>query len=108
MTPQSFNTLDSMQENHSFEKTVRQSLDNVHQAQTNLKMPQIDADQYGNATKPVPEEQFLLAINGQQQGPYTKDQISAMIRMGQITVDTLLWRSGLIEWTPIKNYPGII
>ena len=108
MTPQSFNTLDNMQENHSFEKTVRQSMENIHAAQTGLTMPEIDAEKYGKERQAPEEQQFLLAINGQQQGPYTKDQIAMMIRQGQITVDTLLWRSGMMEWTPIKNYPGII
>ena len=107
MTPQSFNTLDNMQENHSFEKTVRQGMENIHAAQTGVVMPEINAENYGKASR-SDNEQYLLAINGQQQGPYTKDQIAAMIRQGQITVDTLLWRSGMLVWSPIKNYPGII
>lgn len=108
MTPQSFNTLDNMQENHSFEKATAQALNSIHATQTGLTMPVINADDYASSTKKGEEDQYLLAINGQQQGPYTKDQIAAMIRMGQITVETLLWRSGMMDWTPIKNYPGII
>lgn len=108
MNPQSFNTLDKMQENKAFEQTAREALNNVHAAQTSLKMPVINADEYGTSARKGEEPQFLLAINGQQQGPYTKDQIAAMIRQGQITVDTLLWHSGMLEWTPVKNIPGLI
>lgn len=108
MNPQSFNTLDKMQENRSFEQTTRQTMENIHAAQSGLKMPVINADDYGQSTRSGEEPQYLLAINGQQQGPYTKDQIAAMIRQGQITVDTLLWRSGMLEWAPIKSIPGLI
>jgi hypothetical protein len=108
MNPQSFNTLDKMQEDNTFQKTVRQSMEGIHAAQTGLKMPVLNADEYGISARQGEEPQFLLAINGEQVGPYTKDQIGAMIRQGQISVDTLLWRSGMLEWMPIKNVPGLI
>jgi len=108
MTPQSFNSLDKMQENHSFEQTSRQAMENIHASQYGLKMPTIDADQYGMSTRQGDETQLLLAVNGQQMGPYTQDQIAAMIRQGIISVDTLAWRSGMLEWTPLKSIPGLI
>ncbi|MDE6299620.1 MAG: DUF4339 domain-containing protein [Muribaculaceae bacterium] len=38
--------------------------------------------------------QYYLAINGQQTGPFTKDEL----RSKSISPDTLIWCSGMPEW----------
>jgi uncharacterized protein (TIGR00266 family) len=48
---------------------------------------------------------FYLAINGQQQGPYTAEQIIQMVRTGQAKSDTLGFRQGMATWTPLVNMP---
>lgn len=42
---------------------------------------------------------FFAAINGQQTGPFTIDQLTPKIADGSITQDTLLWSEGMAEWT---------
>jgi len=45
--------------------------------------------------------ELYLNQNGQQVGPYTEDQISAMIHSGALTRDDIVWHEGLSEWQPL-------
>lgn len=47
--------------------------------------------------------QYYLAINGQQNGPYSYDTISTSIRNGNVTGDMLVWKVGMANWDKIKN-----
>jgi membrane protease subunit (stomatin/prohibitin family) len=42
--------------------------------------------------------QYHIAVNGQQQGPYTEQTIQQMIQQGSITRDTLIWKQGMSAW----------
>jgi uncharacterized protein (TIGR00266 family) len=48
---------------------------------------------------------IYLAINGQQQGPYTVEQIVQMIRNGSVKSETLGFRQGMATWTPLVHFP---
>jgi uncharacterized protein (TIGR00266 family) len=50
---------------------------------------------------------YYLAINGQQQGPYTTDQIIAMVREGTVNAGTLAFTRGMATWTPIAHIPEL-
>jgi uncharacterized protein (TIGR00266 family) len=50
---------------------------------------------------------YYLALNGQQQGPFTIDQIVAMIREGKATAATLAFTRGMATWTPIAHIPEL-
>ena len=50
---------------------------------------------------------YYLAINGQQQGPYTVDQVAAMIREGKVNATTLAFTRGMATWTPIAHIPEL-
>lgn len=52
---------------------------------------------------PIPQKQYYLAIQGQQQGPYTSEQIGGLIRNKVITLDTLIWEDGMQNWAPIST-----
>ncbi|MCU0396803.1 MAG: SPFH domain-containing protein [Cyclobacteriaceae bacterium] len=49
---------------------------------------------------PVPGSttQYFVAINGQQQGPYTRQTLENMIKQGTLTRDTLVWSQGMTGW----------
>lgn len=46
---------------------------------------------------------WYIAVNGQQQGPFSVDQIQQGIQTGHYTVDTLVWRDGFADWTAIAK-----
>ncbi len=45
------------------------------------------------------------AIDGQQQGPYSVDQLRDMASRGAVRPDTLVWTDGMAEWQPISATP---
>ena len=46
---------------------------------------------------------------GQQTGPVDEAQLEALARIGQIQMDTLVWREGMAEWQPYSTFapPGL-
>ncbi|MDJ0721495.1 MAG: SPFH domain-containing protein [Desulfobacterales bacterium] len=48
---------------------------------------------------PLPNQvQWFAAINNQQAGPFTPDQLQQMIAQGQIDRETLVWKQGMAGW----------
>ena len=58
---------------------------------------------------PVPggSVQFYLAVNGQQQGPYTMQTLQQMIQQGSLNRDMLVWRQGIPSWIKAGDAPEI-
>lgn len=46
---------------------------------------------------------WYLAISGQQQGPMSKDDLINRLRSGEIGLETLAFRQGMSQWTPIAS-----
>ena len=57
------------------------------------------------APVPPPLPAWHVAVNGQQQGPYSPEQIQQGIAAGRITGDTLLWSPQLSGWTAAGKIP---
>lgn len=51
--------------------------------------------------------QFFVAVNGQQQGPYTLDQLKAFAGQGQFTKDHMVWKQGMANWIKAGEVPEI-
>ena len=43
------------------------------------------------------------AINGQQQGPVSADELSRLLSAGSITTETLIWKEGMADWLPLST-----
>jgi membrane protease subunit (stomatin/prohibitin family) len=62
----------------------------------------------GTAPPPVPgAPAWHVAVNGQQQGPFTAQQVTDGIAKGQIARDTLVWTTGMGEWAPASQVPQL-
>jgi hypothetical protein len=46
---------------------------------------------------------LYLYQNDQQTGPFTGEQIQEMLRAGAVTRDTMGWKEGLAEWSPLSS-----
>ena len=46
---------------------------------------------------------YMLAVNGQQYGPYNMLQLQQMAQSGQLTAQTLVWCQGMATWEPAAN-----
>jgi membrane protease subunit (stomatin/prohibitin family) len=56
-------------------------------------------DQPHQIPPPIPgATQYFMAMNGQQQGPFTLSIIQEMIGQGKFTKETLVWKQGLANW----------
>jgi membrane protease subunit (stomatin/prohibitin family) len=47
---------------------------------------------------PPPLAPFFVAVNGQQTGPFTIEQLSEMITLGNVKRETLIWKNGMAQW----------
>lgn len=52
----------------------------------------------GTVPPPVPSVTYHVAVNGQATGPFDISVLSQMVAAGQLTVDTLVWKSGMAQW----------
>lgn len=54
---------------------------------------------------PIPQSVlYYLAIDGKQQGPYTKEQIDCFIANDMNVINLLAWKTGMINWQPLKTF----
>lgn len=51
----------------------------------------------------IPQSPYFIGINGQQQGPFDFNTIASMLNAHQIDENTLIWKRGMAQWTPIKD-----
>lgn len=53
---------------------------------------------------PAGAPRWSLAIAGQTYGPYTDDQMRAMLASGQVTPETMAWRPGAPGWAAVATF----
>lgn len=49
---------------------------------------------------------IYLARNNIQAGPYTLDELNAMLASGSVILDDLMWHSGMVNWQKIGEMTG--
>jgi hypothetical protein len=60
----------------------------------------------GAAPPPLPGgEAWHIAVGGQTQGPFTAAQVGEGISTGQVNAATLVWSTGIGNWTPAGQVP---
>lgn len=68
--------------------------------------------QYAQQNTPTPPPppssvQFHVSVNGQQQGPFTIEQLQQFAASGQFTPQTYVWRPGMSGWQNAGNVPEL-
>jgi membrane protease subunit (stomatin/prohibitin family) len=51
--------------------------------------------------------QFFAAINGQQAGPYTMEQLTQLVSAGTINQQSQVWRKGMAGWAAASTVPEL-
>ena len=46
----------------------------------------------------MPQVQFMVAVNGQQFGPFNMAQLRQLVLSGQLTPHTYVWKQGMAQW----------
>ncbi len=52
---------------------------------------------------PPPQVHYNISVNGQQSGPFAWEQLQQMVKSGQITKDTHVWKQGMVDWELAGN-----
>ena len=50
---------------------------------------------------------YMVAVNGQQYGPYNLQQLQQMAQSGQINASTLVWTQGMPQWAAAGSVPEL-
>lgn len=56
---------------------------------------------------PIPNIQYMLAVNGQQTGPFNMQQLQQMVQSGHLTKVTYVWKQGMTQWELAGNVPEL-
>ena len=54
--------------------------------------------QSGTTPPPIPAAAYHVAVNGQATGPFDIPVLAQMVTAGQLTADSLVWKSGMTQW----------
>ncbi len=58
---------------------------------------------------PIPSAaNYMLAVNGQQNGPYNMQQMQQMATAGQLTAQSLVWCQGMATWETAGSRPDLV
>ena len=60
-----------------------------------------------NTPPPMPNVQYFTAVNGQQAGPFTIQQLQQLAGNGQLTRQTYIWKQGMANWDFAENIPEV-
>ena len=74
------------------------------------QQPQQAPPMQGGAPVPPPMPiavQYMVAINGQQYGPYNIQQMQQMAQSGQINASVLVWAQGMPQWAAAGSVPEL-
>ena len=52
----------------------------------------------GAVPPPIPTAAFHVAVNGQATGPFDVSVLAPMATSGQLTAESLVWKSGMAQW----------
>lgn len=61
----------------------------------------------GVTPPPIPEENYFLSVNGQQQGPFNIPLLQQKVQTGQLTPQTYVWKQGMTNWAFAKDIPEL-
>ncbi|HSJ01466.1 MAG: CD225/dispanin family protein [Verrucomicrobium sp.] len=50
---------------------------------------------------------YYVGKNGHQTGPFTMEELRAMVGKDQLHVDTLVWADGMPQWQTAGSLPGL-
>lgn len=78
-------------------------MNGMNQAMQQPAMPQ---QQMQGAATPPPMPgvvNYMIAVNGQQYGPYNMQQLQQMVSTGQFTAQTHVWCQGMAAWEPAAS-----
>jgi membrane protease subunit (stomatin/prohibitin family) len=56
---------------------------------------------------PPPVNNYFVAVNGQQTGPFTEHTLEQMIRQGTFKKESMVWKNGMAAWAVADQVPEL-
>lgn len=56
-----------------------------------------------NTPPPIPQTAYNVSVNGQSTGPFNRNQLQEMVRDGQLTRESHVWKPGMPNWELAAN-----
>ncbi|MDR2194528.1 MAG: DUF4339 domain-containing protein [Treponema sp.] len=56
------------------------------------------------APQPVTPDRYHIAVNGFSTGPFIIEELKQKVQSGQLTKNTLVWKSGMTQWAPAETF----
>jgi hypothetical protein len=53
------------------------------------------------------QAQWYVAIDGQQTGPLSLDQLRAEVSAGRVNRQSLVWKGGMVSWSALEAVPEL-
>lgn len=103
-----FNTLDNLVDSNHWQEMVGQACSSIKAMQTNIATPKITPHIVPPIFQKQEVTQYVLAVSGEQRGPFTLTQIQQMLKAKVINSDFYIWTNGWPEWKLIKDCTNII
>lgn len=106
---QGFNTMDNLANSAVTQQMSQQTLQSVQTMQTPTQqgyVPQhvvLPVFQKQTEQQKAASPQFFVAINGQQKGPLTLEQLKGLALCDIIDENSSVWMQGMPNWTDLKT-----
>jgi len=76
--------------------------------------PPLSKTELNETPSPFPAEPrkfnstYYVAVNGKQMGPYDLDKMKVLIEVGQLTMNTHVWKEGMADWDEAQTVPELV
>ena len=54
------------------------------------------------------DRQWYTGRDGKQEGPFSDERLRELIASGMVRGDTLVWSTGMANWTKAADVPGLM
>ncbi|MCH5175979.1 MAG: DUF4339 domain-containing protein [Prevotellaceae bacterium] len=102
MNDNNFPTLDRLMEFGMGMGMAQQMVNVMNQTMQTMQVPET-----AKPVQPKPTE-WYVATEGKASGPYTEQEVKAMLLEKKVTKDTLVWCAGMAAWQKAESTPNIL
>jgi hypothetical protein len=73
------------------------------------QMNQVSGNLNTNLTPIIPQENiYHVVIDNLQSGPYDLSQLKKLIQSGQMNIDSLVWKPGMLNWEKLRTVSELV
>ncbi len=90
-----FNSIDRLVEFGMGIAVAQQMVNTMNYAMSGMNVPGVGT----TSSITLQQQGFYAAIDGEQAGPLSEQELDSLVKNGKLTPDTLVWHRGMSGWT---------